>query len=1190
MTGTLLPEDPERLGDYWLSGRLGSGGQGVVYEAYDGQGRRVAVKVLHGDAATDPELRERFGREAAAARRVASFCTAPVIAAELDGPRPYIVSEYVEGRSLRRAVQEGQVFAGDGLHRLATAIATALTAIHDAGVVHRDLKPDNVLLGPDGPRVIDFGVARTLEMSLTSTGLVAGTPTYMAPEVFTGQRAGPAADVFAWGGIVLFAATGEDPFRAESLGGVMHRVLSVDPDLSVLPEPIRPLVGAALVKEPSARPSARDLLMALISGGSRVDTARLLAEGSRAARAVHAEGDPDPALGALAEDAYDALGPVERDLVPQIFLRMVAVGPEGELATRRAAEDELPPGSGEVLRMFAYVLSRKDGEVGLGRPALLRAWPRLRAWLTDEWDGLPVHAEIRLRARQWAAAGRRPADLMQGGRLDAAVGWAATGRRRLALNALEREFLDASAALTRRRARGRRLLTTALAVLLALSLAGGGLAAYQGSRIAVQRDQISAQRDRANGREAALRAGTLRTTDPAAAMLLSVAAWRLDGGSEARSSLTAAYEQPEVAVFRPPGDGLEALSPDGRRLVTVSDREIRLYDLVSGRELRRVPAPELREEIQTDAALSPGGKAAAVFTERWILVWDLRTGRLRARLRTPAGVDGDVEFGDGDRMLAVREGSNGFVWDLVSGATFGRAVGGEGGWPMSVPVVSPSGRLAAVLDRETGRLAVRRLPSGTADPRFRKACPGVLGAVAVSGDGRSLACAGRTVTLVSTATGRPVPLDVDEWRWADKGAAGPGSAATSGLRFGPDGAFLLGFAGRTMRVWRTADQRQVFAYQAEDDVQDARLDPDGHTLRYLLEDNTVVTLDIRLRAEAVHLPGKAMDSVVGPGGRWVVARAGETGPLRLWDARRRRYAGVLPDSSDWEYLAADPAGRTLITQNTVHERLRAWDVATLKPLWEHGMPPGFVLYGGAFTPDGRLFAASLSRVNQEADRDAQLREESNDHITAQNESRLGEWDARTGRPVASTRVDGEIAEIAFEPDGRTVVTDGRLVDAVTGKQAGSSFTSDTTLAVSPADGLIAVGGYTGRVFLWSAKGPTPLPPALHGTMETIGAMAFSPRGDVLATVSESATLQLWDVRGRRRIGAALKLPEDVVVVTLAFGPDGSRLHIADTGGTLYTLPVGGDPMVRAVCARAGRTLTREEWARYLPGTPYRDVC
>lgn len=1186
MTGTLLPDDPEKLGQYWLSGRLGAGGQGVVYEAYDGGGRRVAVKVLHGDAAADPDLRERFGREAAAARRVASFCTAPVLAVELDGPRPFIVSEYVEGPSLRRAVQDGRVFSGDGLHRLATAIATALTAVHEAGVVHRDLKPDNVLLGPDGPRVIDFGVARTLEMSLTSTGLVAGTPTYMAPEVFGGQRAGAPADVFAWGAIVLFAATGADPFRAESLGGVMHRVLSADPDLTVLPEQLRPLVGAALVKDPAARPSARDLLMALISGGSRVDASRLLAEGSRAAQAVRAEGGPDPALGTLAEEAYGSLGPAGRDLVPQILLRLVAVGPDGELATRGAAEDELPPGAGEVLRAFAYLLFRRDGEVRLARPALLRAWPRLRAWIDEEWEGLPVHGEIRLRARQWAAGGRRAADLLQGGRLDAAVGWAATGRRRLELDALEREFLDASAALTRRRARRRRLLTGVLAVLLVLSVAGGGLAAYQGSRLAEQRDRISAQRDQANGREAALRAGTLRTTDPAAAMLLSVAAWRLDGGSEARSSLMSAYEQPETAVFRPPASGLQALSPDGRRLVVVSDRDIRLFDVSGGRELRRVPAPELRDEIETDAALSPGGRTAAVFTERRILAWDLRTGRLRARLDLPGGgLDGEVDFGDGDRLLAVRAGSRGFVWDLVGGATYGRAVGGEGGWPMSVPVVSPSGGLAAVLDRETGRLGVRRIPAGTRDPRFATACPGVLHEVAFSRDGRVLACAGRRITLVSTATGRPVPLDVDEWRWpespADSGGAGPTGAATSGLRFGPDGAFLLAFAGRSVRVWRTADQRQVFGYRAEDDVQDARLDPDGHTLRYLLEDNAVVTLDIRLRAEAVRLPGKVMDSVVGPGGRWVVARAGETGPLRLWDVRRRRYAGVLPDSSDWEYLAADPTGRTLVTQNTVHERLRAWDAATLKPLWEHGMPAGFVVYGGAFTADGRLFAASLSHMGKDAGGGAEPRDE---------RGRLAEWEARTGRPVGSARVDGGIGSIVFRPDGRTVVTDGGLVDALTGRPVGGSLTTDRTFAVSPVGDLIAVGGFTGRVFLWTARGPTLLPPALHGTMETIGAMAFSPDGDVLATVSESGTLQLWDVRSRRRLGAAFELPEDDPVVTLAFDPDGSRLHIADTGGTLYTLPVSGDPMARQVCARAGRTLSREEWARYLPGTPYRDLC
>ncbi|MEU6407495.1 serine/threonine-protein kinase [Microbispora sp. NPDC046933] len=1182
MAGSLSPEDPERLGEFWLAGRLGAGGQGVVYEAYDRQGHRVAVKVLHGDAAADPELKERFGREAAAARRVSSFCTARVIEARLDGPRPYIVSEYVAGPSLRRAVQDGRVFSGDDLHRLATAIATALTAVHEAGVIHRDLKPDNVLLGPDGPRVIDFGIARTLEMSLTSTGLVRGTPTYMAPEVFTGQRAGTAADVFAWGGIVLFAATGADPFKAESLGGVMHRVLSVDPDLSVLPGSLRALAGAALAKEPGERPTARELLMALISGGSAVDTALLLARGSRAAGALHADGH-DPALGTLAEEAYGALGVAERDLVPEVFLRLVAIGPDGELTTRKVSEDELPSNAGEVLQTFAYVLSRRDGEVGLARPALLRAWPRLRSWVADERDGLAVHAGIRGQARQWAGHGRRDGDLLQGSRLDSAVGWAATGRRRLTLNALEREFLDASTALTRRRARRRRMLTLALAVLLVLALAGGGLAAYQGN-------QIAAQRDRAQGREIALLAGTLRTSDPTTAMLLSVAAWRLDGGAEARSGLMSSLYRPETAVFREPAtreEPVRALSADGARLLSVSPDEIRLYDVSRQRLIRRVATPEMKGEFLERAALSRSGRFAAVVTAERVRVWALETGRLLGRLNAPGmRMGGDVGFGDDESKLALAEDSNAFVWDYASGTTYGRAGHGEWrGFPQ--PAVSRTGRLVAVRNDQYDRIDVRRIPGGAPDPRFRKACPRTVRAVAFSPDGKILACAGREIALVSTSTGERLPLlhsDYGKWSWPENGGMSRGT-----LRFSDDGSLLVGVGDRTIRAWRVSDQLEVFGYKAGGDVSDVGVDPDGRTLRYLLDDS-VITVDFRPGVTVTRVPGPITTTGLSPDGRWMSVQ-GEEGPIRIWDVRRRRFAGSLPGTGDSSVpVVFDRAGRTMITQVDVGSgkyALQAWDVATRTRLWRFRMPGDERVDGAAFSPDGKIFAASFMGVSEATTPSLHL------------------WDARTGRVIRSLSLERRrelyTGSLDFSPDGRTLVASaGLLIDSRSGKQVGSSFSTSShdasldVVAVSPVGALLAVGGAAGRIALWqtSARGPALLPPVLRSSAGDISSVAFSPGGDVLATHSGTGTVEFWDVRTRRRLGGAIALYEDTEVLesSMAFAPDGSWLYVADYSGEIFELPIGAERVAAAVCARAGRTLTEQEWARYLPSLPYRNVC
>ncbi|WFE93906.1 serine/threonine-protein kinase [Micromonospora sp. WMMD987] len=269
----LTTRDPRQAGPYELVGRLGSGGQGVVYLGRDDQGRWVAVKVINVDLRQHPKAKSQFAKEIAAARRVAPFCTAQILFADVDGDLPYVVSEFIEGVTLQRHVREQGPISGNALHRLAVGTATALAAIHQSDVVHCDLKPDNVILGADGPRVIDFGIARALDVTETMTDRIMGTAPYMAPERFRDDEVGPASDVFAWAGTIAFAAGGQPPFRTGPVAAVMHRVLHDPPELTGLSGPLAVLIGQCLDKDHRVRPTAQEVLLRLLGRDTHPGTA-----------------------------------------------------------------------------------------------------------------------------------------------------------------------------------------------------------------------------------------------------------------------------------------------------------------------------------------------------------------------------------------------------------------------------------------------------------------------------------------------------------------------------------------------------------------------------------------------------------------------------------------------------------------------------------------------------------------------------------------------------------------------------------------------------------------------------------------------------------------------------------------------------------------------------------------------------
>ncbi|WP_327130579.1 serine/threonine protein kinase [Streptomyces sp. NBC_01343] len=262
--------DPAAVGPYRITARLGAGGMGQVYLGESRSGRRVAVKVVRPEIASDPGFRARFRREVEAAKAVGGFWTATVVDADPEAETPWVASDYIPAPNLAERVAQSGPLPEDAVWRLGAGMAEALHSVHRAGLVHRDLKPANVLLTENGPRLIDFGIAKALNGAtmLTRTGVAIGTAGFMSPEQAQGGGVGTASDIFSLGTVLCFAVTGRMPFGEGSAAQLLYRVVHETPSLEHVPEGLRAVLGGCLEKRAERRPSAEELLSALSGGGA----------------------------------------------------------------------------------------------------------------------------------------------------------------------------------------------------------------------------------------------------------------------------------------------------------------------------------------------------------------------------------------------------------------------------------------------------------------------------------------------------------------------------------------------------------------------------------------------------------------------------------------------------------------------------------------------------------------------------------------------------------------------------------------------------------------------------------------------------------------------------------------------------------------------------------------------------------
>ncbi|WP_306319393.1 MULTISPECIES: WD40 repeat domain-containing serine/threonine protein kinase [unclassified Streptomyces] len=1216
-TGARPRGEPERLGHWWLARRLGSGGQGVVYEGYDTAGRRAAVKVLRASFGTDREQRARFAKEAGAARRVARFCTAEVLDADIDGERPYIASEYIEGPTLTSHIRANGPLHGTRLYRLALGVATALAAIHEAGVVHRDLKPDNILLGRDGgPYVVDFGVARLVGQTTGSARQAVGTPLYMAPEQLSARGGEPlpgaAVDVFAWGSVVLFAATGQHTFAAPGVGEVLRRIRSFEPDTSVLEQPLRRLVDAALAKRPALRPSARDLLLALIRGDGTVslvpefegdrDAQR---HGASAAVPVVSPRAADPPLGDLAEQVYARLPRAGAGFaVRGVLLQLVVAGeaPDGsEDAIRSAtwpqlfaaaATDDQRLAVEEVVAAFARagLLHSHGGYVRLPSGALPHAWPRLRDWITVDRAALRGRQELRDSARRWEAGGRRRELLPGEGQFTQLRALAAALPRQLRPSAMEDAFLYAAGRARRRSRVLRRALLAAGAALLALALVAGTLLLEERSENRTKNQELAARR-------AATVTATLRLTDPAAAMQFAVAAHRTAPAAvETRAALLGALTQPERAATPLGSEAVDErlLSADGRTAVTVRSARATRWEVRTGERDKAFGVPA----GATATALSPDGRHLAVAVDARTTLVDTRTGK-KSRGPSAGGRITALRFSANSRLLAATGEAAPALWD-VSDARPRPTPSEAAGLRRGGAELSPDGRLLAVC--QAGEDVVFALYDTASGRRvFGNAPGGPLTAhddcaVGFAADGGTVAAVLDDEVCSWTVAGHrqkdildPVPV------------SGPARFA-----FSPDSTVLAVSDENALSVYRPADlgpgdappavpvrhptASQVVTALAADDT--------GHQIRYLDDgaSPTAYTLDLWTVRQPPLPAARAPATALAPGGGALAVQRPDGKVTAVAPAAERATetygAGTYPVGTappaevrhPYRRLVFGPDGRGFLVQRTDAPEVELWRIEDGRARRADRFSFGSRITSLALFADGRTIAVG--------------RASGVDLYATDTHKRQGRLPAPAGSTLA---VDPEGTRLATSTGYLILLDDPHHPFLLRATRA-------TALAFNDDGTLLASGDGTGRVSLWRTGPRQPLG-SLAGTdtgdgvggPEAVASLAFAPGGlakdalasKTLAVGGAHGTLHLFDVNWQRRLGHGL-FPRGTGPVSVAYTRDGARLLAGTPDAPLRGYPLRNKVARSTACTRVAESgrgpVTEEEWAARMAPVPYEKPC